>query len=196
MDGGELTIEGLHAVLKGLESKRAEINRAASYGLRCVGMEIIADAQQNLQENHSWVTGLLANSGRVIYGGKGYDTGSAVGRTSREASDSLLAASEAGADIGLDAGFFDRSSGSEGYAAYVEYGRKAGKMPPPSALEEWVYKKLRVRDRKEARSISWAMAVKISREGTRPHAFFVPAVRKYTDRIISILSEAIGKVTK
>lgn len=195
-ENGSIQLEGLQDVLRGMGAKRVEINRAASLGLRKAGLGIIGTAQLNLRANRSWVTGVLANSGRVIYGGQGYDTGSIDARTSREASDSLMGANASGMDIGLDVGFFDRDATSTGYAAYVEYGRRAGKMPPPKAFEEWVYKKLRVRDRKEARAIGWAMAVSVSRKGTRPHAFFGPAVTKNTPRIVKIIQDAIQKVTR
>lgn len=194
MAEGAIRLEGMQDLLRAMSAKRVEINRAASLGLRKAGLNIIADSQLNLRANHSWVTGLLANSGRVIYGGNGYDTGSTDARTSREATDALVGAADSDIDLGLDVGFFDRDSTSKGYAAYVEYGRKAGKMPPPKAFEEWVYKKLRVRDRKEARSIGWAMAVSVARRGTRPHPFFYPAVQKHLNNITRILTDAIKRV--
>ena len=149
-------------------ARRVEVNRAAAEGLKRVGMGIIADGQRNLRQNTSWVTGLLANSGRVLDGG----------------------------DEGVDVGFFDQSSNTEGYAAYVEHGRRAGRMPPPYALEEWVYKKLRVRDRKAARAIGWAMSVNIARRGTRPHPFFAPAVEKWRARLVKVMTDATRKVVE
>lgn len=187
-------MEGVQDLMRAMEAKRVEINHAASQGLRTAGMGIIADAQVNLRRNGSWVTGLLANSGRVIYGGKGYDTGSSDARSSREASDSLMGAAASGIDLGLDAGFFDSGPGSDGYARYVEYGRRAGKFPPLKALEEWVYKKLRVRDRKAARSIGFLIARGIARHGSKPHPFFNPAVQKYTPAIVRIITDAVRKV--
>ena len=193
-ENGSIQLEGLQDILRGLGAKRVEINREASLGLRKAGLAIIADAQRNLNKNHSWVTGLLANSGRVIYGGQGFDTGSTDARTSREASDSLMKAAASGIDLGLDAGFFDSGPGSDGYARYVEYGRRAGKFPPLKALEEWVYKKLRVRDRKAARSIGFLIARGIARHGSKPHPFFNPAVQKYTPAIVRIITDAVRKV--
>lgn len=193
-DNGSISLEGVPQLSKALRNYRMAINREASKGLRAAGLGIIADAQRNLKANTSWVTGLLANSGRVIYGGQGYDTGSTDARTSREATDSLLGASDAGADIGLDVGFFDASSKGNGYALYVEYGRPPGKMPPPSALAEWWYKKHRVRDRKTALALGWGTAVNIARQGTKPHPFFVPAVTKWTDRIVKTISDAARRV--
>ena len=165
-DNGSIRLEGMQELLRAMSARRVEINREAAEGLKRAGMGVIADAQRNLRQNTSWVTGLLGNSGKVIDNG----------------------------DEGLDVGFFDQSTNTEGYAMYVEYGRRAGKMPPPDALEEWVYKKLRVRDRKVARSIGWAMAVNIARRGTRPHAYFNPAVQKWRDRIVRTISAAVKKV--
>ena len=194
MAEGAIGLEGVQDLMRAMEAKRVEINHAASQGLRTAGMGIIADAQVNLRRNGSWVTGLLANSGRVIYGGKGYDTGSSDARSSREASDSLMGAAASGIDLGLDAGFFDSGPGSDGYARYVEYGRRSGKFPPLKALEEWVYKKLRVRDRKAARSIGFLIARGIARHGSKPHPFFNPAVQKYTPAIVRIITDAVRKV--
>ena len=166
-DNGSIQLEGLQDLLRKVGEKRREVNLAAAQGMKVAGAGIIADAQRNLRQNGSWVTGLLAQSGRVI---------------------------DNGAE-GVDVGFFDQSSG-QGYAAYVEYGRRAGRMPPPSALEEWVYKKLRVRDRKAARAIGWAMTVGIARRGTRPHPFFEPAVTKWRQHIIKTINDAVKQVIR
>lgn len=193
-ENGSIQLEGVQDLLRAMSAKRVEINHAASQGLRRAGLAIIGDAQLNLRANRSWVTGVLANSGRVIYGGQGYDTGSIDARTSREATDSLMGAKAEGIDLGLDVGFFDRDATSTGYAAYVEYGRRAGKFPPIKALEQWVYKKLRVLDRKAARAIGFLIARSIARRGSRPHPFFNPAVQKHTGTITKILTDAIKRV--
>lgn len=165
---GDITIEGIGNVLRALERYRVAINHEARQGMRKAGMGVVADAQRNLRQNTSWVTGLLANSGRVI-----------------DAKDD---------EGGVDAGFFDQSNSASGYAMYVEFGRKAGRMPPPSALEEWFYKKHRVRDRKAARAMGWGAAVNIARRGTQPHPFFYPAIQKWSARINRVVSDAIKKV--
>lgn len=165
MDSGEVKIEGLAEVLKAIQTHRVEVNRAAAEGLKTVGMNIVADAQVNLRKNKSVVTGLLRQSGRVIDAG----------------------------DEGVDAGFFNKGGNADGYAEYVEYGRRAGRMPPPSALEEWLYKKHRM-ERKAARPMAWAMAVKIMRKGTKPHPFFEPALKKWQQRAIDVVTKAVRKV--
>lgn len=92
---------------------------------------------------------------------------------------------------GYDVGFM----GEKSYAGAVEYGRRAGRIPPPDDMGEWAYKKLRVRDRKAARAIGWALAVSIGKNGTRPHPFFKPAVDKNKNRITAAVRDAVQQVT-
>lgn len=170
---------------------------AANRALQSAGLEIIAEAKQNLRENSSIVTGQLRASGRV-----------------QKSSDGE----------GLDVGFFSEDS-QNGYALFVEEGRKPGKMPPVDLLVQWAHKKLRLpvkkkgmsgksrsrglkmqKPRSKARSLSprerkpvtdantmgWLIARKIARSGTIPHPFFGPAVEKYRDKIEGIISRAIA----
>ena len=51
------------------------------------------------------------------------------------------------------------------YAKYVNDGRKAGSLPPVSAIEEWV--KIRgIAQGTEARGVAWAIAKAIEKEGS------------------------------
>lgn len=53
------------------------------------------------------------------------------------------------------------------YGEVVEYGRRPGKaMPPVDPIAKWVRSKLGITDRKEARSVGFAIARTIAREGT------------------------------
>jgi len=188
-----ISLENLPEIKRALQGKRVEINREASLGLRKAGLAIIGDAQRNLNKNHSWVTGLLANSGRVIYGGQGFDTGSTDARTSREASDSLMRAAASGADLGLDVGFFDNNpKNPNGYAKWVEYGRPAGGPPPLSSILTWLSKKFHSKD------VAWAINIRwhIAWHGTEPRPFFQPAVDKHTPNILRIITDAVRKVTQ
>ena len=138
---------------------------AARESLAEAGMLIVNDAKNNLRSNHSVVTGQLRASGR--------------------------AQAVEGDPDAVDVGFFsDNTQG--GYAAYVEYGRRSGKMPPVDYLIQWVRKKLRLPD-KEARARGWAMARSIARKGTRPHPFFTPAVEKNKKAVTDAIQEAIRK---
>lgn len=60
------------------------------------------------------------------------------------------------------------------YAAFVEYGRRSGKMPPIDAIEYWVRRKLGI-TAKESRQVAFQIARAIARNGTKPKPFFVPA---------------------
>ena len=165
---GPVYIEGLDQVLRNLATKSKEIRNEASKGLQAAGLNIIADAQQNLRQNGSVVTGLLRQSGKI----QKID------------------------DDNLDVGFFDSQNRQSGYAYFVEYGRRAGKMPPPDELAQWAYKKFHLHDRKAARAAGWAMAVKIAKAGTKPHPFFMPALDKNRNRIVQVIQDAINRATR
>ena len=160
---GEIQLEGVDKLLKALSKCDREIVDAAMNGLEAGGMSIITDAKSNLRANGSVVTGLLRESGNTIR--KGDD---------------------------ITVGFFDTTN-KTGYAEYVEYGRRAGKMPPVDGLKAWAYKKFHLRDWKAAASMAWAMATQIARNGTQPHPFFGPAVKKNYKKIINAVRDAVRK---
>lgn len=164
--GGAIELEGLDKLLKALEKCDRDVVEAALAGIEAGGAEIIADAKGNLRENGSVVTGLLRQSGHVY----------------RKKDD-------------ITAGFFDTTNRT-GYAEYVEYGRRAGRMPPPDEIAAWVYKKFHMKDWKTATSIGWATARKIAQEGTQPHPFFGPAVKKNHSKIIKAVRDAVRRKTK
>jgi HK97 gp10 family phage protein len=161
----EVHIEGVEKVNARLAALGPEVLRAADRGLKAAGMNIIADAKENLRANHTNATGRLSQSGRVQ---KAADGGS-----------------------GYDVGFMS----DKAYAGAVEYGRRAGRMPPPDELGEWAYKKLRIRDRKLARAAGWGLAKHIAKHGTQPHPFFKPAVDKNQPRIAAAVRDAVQQVT-
>lgn len=165
-DGGSIELEGLDELLKALKKCDRDVIDAALQGLETGGATIIADAQVNLRNNGSVVTGLLRESGHVVR--KGDD---------------------------ITAGFFDTKN-QNGYAAYVEYGRRSGKMPPVDMISAWVYKKFHMADWKAATSMAWAIAKRIAKQGTQPHPFFGPAVRKNYKSIINAVRDAVRKKTK
>ena len=165
---GSISIEGLDQVLKAIDRSDKAIVTAASDALSRGALNIIADAQENLGRNGSVVTGLLRQSGKVQRAG----------------------------DLEIDAGFFDTRNQEGGYALFVEYGRRAGKMPPPETLEAYCYKKFQLKDWKAARAMGWAMAVRIAREGTRPHPFLGPAIDKNRRPLVQTVRDAINKATR
>lgn len=148
---GYIALEGLGELKRNFDKAKKAVVEANMAGLQATGMDIIEDAKVNLRENGSVVTGLLRAAGRVFRKG-----------------------------LEVVVGFFDTTNRNSGYALYVEYGRRAGKMPPPDELAAWAYKKFHMKDWKLATSMGWAFAKRIAKEGTEPHPFFVPAVNKNT----------------
>lgn len=164
---GSIELEGLDALIRNFDKAQKAVVEATMKGLTVTGMEIIADAKQNLRQNGSVVTGLLRAAGRVIR--KGLD---------------------------LTIGFFDTTNRNSGYAMYVEYGRRSGKMPPPDELAAYAYKKFHLKDWKVARAMGWGMAKRIAEQGTQPHPFFYPAVRKHQNRIEKYVKQEVTKKTR
>ena len=160
-DTGAIYVEGLDELLRKMDSLPAEMQRKCFKAMQSASLDIIADAKNNLRVNGSVVTGNLRASGKV----------------------------QKVDDKTLDVGFFSSDS-EKGYARYVEYGRKPGKMPPPDILEAWAYKKFRL-SHKDARSMAWALAHSIAKKGTKARPFFEPAVesgwRKMIDKIAKIV---------
>lgn len=159
---GAIYVEGLDELLRKMDRLPAEVQSKCFKAMQTASLDIIADAKGNLRVNGSVVTGDLRASGKV----------------------------QKVDDKTLDVGFFSSDARDKGYASYVEYGRKPGKMPPPGILEAWAYKKFRL-SHKEARSMAWALARSISKKGTKAHPFFEPAVesgwRKMIDKIAKIV---------
>ena len=162
--GGSIELEGIDKLLKALEKCDRTVVDAAMDGIEAGAAEMIANAKDNLRENSSIVTGLLRKSGRV----------------ERKKDD-------------ITAGFFDTTNRNSGYALFVEYGRRAGKMPPPDEIGAWVYKKFHLNDWKAANSLGWAIAVSIGRKGTVPHPFLGPAVKKNQSAIVKSVRDAIRR---
>ena len=163
-----IEIEGFDRLFKALKLMGEDVKREASKGLQAAGLNVIVDAQENLRANKSVVTGLLRQSGKV----QKID------------------------DDNIDVGFFDTQNRQSGYAYFVEFGRRAGRMPPPDEIAQWAYKKFRLHDRKAAQQIGWALALKIAREGTKPHPFFMPALEKNKKQIVQVIQDAINSKTR
>ena len=161
-DTGAIYVEGLDELLRKMDRLPAEVQRECFKAMQSASLDIIADAKGNLRANGSVVTGNLRASGKV----------------------------QKVDEKTLDVGFFSSDVENKGYARYVEYGRKPGKMPPPDILEAWAYKKFRL-SHKDARSAAWALARSIAKKGTKARPYFEPAVesgwRKMIDKIAKIV---------
>ena len=184
-NGADVWLEGERELFVNMQKRLDGCTKEARKGLRKAGLQIIADAKENLRGNHSVVTGQLRASGKV--------------QKVEEDPDSI------------DVGFF--SKGGNGYALFVEYGRRAGKMPPVDEIMQWLKKKSSVRSGTKSamasaaafmgrkvgdylRSLAWAIAKAISRRGSSPHPFFGPAVEKNKAAISEAIAEAVNKETK
>lgn len=186
-----ITIEGEKELYAKIEQITKITLDSSRKGLRAAGMNIIADAKENLRTNGSISSRKLSASGKVqaVEGDK----------------DSL------------DVGFFAQGS-NNAYAYYVEYGRRSGGMPYPPDLVEWVRKKnlknkaltsavnifnakRRTRQSKYTKgdlllSAAWALAKHIAKNGTKPHPFFGPAVEKNRGMIEDIISSEVKEEIK
>ena len=158
------SIRGLEDLLKNMDKLEGDIRDEAMIGLQKAGMNIVADAQRNLRQDNINTTGVLSQSGKV----QKID------------------------DDHIEVGFI--ADNGQGYAEFVEYGRRSGRMPPPDVMGEWAYKKLRIREREVADKVGWGLAVNIAKKGTRPHPFFKPAVDKNQRRIQDVVKETIDKI--
>lgn len=183
-----IQVEGLRELHLVFDKKAEETISAGRKGLRAAGMNIIADAKDNLRGNHSVVTGGLRASGKVQ---KVEDDPDAI-----------------------DAGFFAKGS-SQGYAYFVEYGRRATKTTVKGnptlfqAIKQWLRKKGAMAKGSALRSAAVfqgnsadkmldslaAMITKsIHKKGTKPHPFFAPAVEKNKADIERAISNEIKEV--
>ena len=190
-DGMSITLEGERELFLKMEYRLEGCEKAGRRGLRKGALKIVNDAKGRLKNNGNVVTGMLRASGKVQ-------------------------AVEGDPDA-VDAGFFSQDT-KGGYAYFVEYGRRAGKMPPVEMLMEWLRKRtskskaLRSavnilegrRKRREAaytkddllRSAAWGLAKHIAKKGTRPHPFFGPAVEENKNTISEYIAEEVEKETK
>lgn len=163
----EIEIEGLKNLRADLARASARAGDGAMEGLQNVGLEIVAEAKKNLNQNKTNNTGTLRASGKVQ---KDKD--------------------------GVDAGFFAEGS-TDGYAAHVEYGRgptkNAGQIPLRTTLKAWVHRKLGIPYGKELESATYLIARKIHRKGTKAQPFFTPAVQKFEEKVSNIVSEYVDK---
>lgn len=159
---GAIYVEGLDELLRKMDSLPADVQRECFKAMQTASLDIIADAKGNLRVNGSVVTGNLRASGKV----------------------------QKVDDKTLDVGFFSSDARDKGYASYVEYGRKPGKMPPPNILEAWAYKKFRL-SHKEARSMAWAVAHSISKKGTKARPYFEPAVESGWRKMMAKIAKIV-----
>ena len=180
----EIEIEGLRELRANLDKAVKNADKGMMKGLQEVGLEIIAEAKQNLVKNKTNNTRALSSSGKVQK-----DQG------------------------GVDAGFFSKDS-KQGYAAAVEYGRGPSKKKSPDgitlamSLKAWVIRKLgggyigpkKSHAGKTSEEILEETVQNIARKihlhGTKPQPFFAPAVKKFEDKVSDIVNKFVGEALK
>jgi hypothetical protein len=166
----DVKVEGLRGVRADFDKAKGTIAEAADKALQEVGLLIIAEAKDNLKRNKTNTTGVLRASGKV----------------------------QKSQDGGIDAGFFSADS-QQGYAAAVEYGRGPTKKASPdgitlrTGIKAWAHKKLGIPYGKDLESAAYLIARKIHRKGTKAQPFFIPAVKKYEDKIQQLVDKYIKK---
>lgn len=64
------------------------------------------------------------------------------------------------------------------YSDIIEFGRSPGTMPPSSALEGWVKRKLGITKPSEIKSVAFLIARDIKTRGQQPRPYLGPAVEK------------------
>lgn len=191
-EGFEIKIEGLEELNAKMDIHLKKMNKRYVQALSKGGMLIINDAKRNLRDNGTIASGDLRASGKVqkVEGQKNL----------------------------IEAGFFSQKT-SGGYAFYVEYGRRKGKMPPLDELAQWIKKKgdntrggayhagksmmnfmNGRRRRKKAYTLedlymmaAWAVGKAIAKKGTKPHPFLNPAIEKNKDEILKSIGESLKK---
>lgn len=186
----EVKVEGLRGVRADFGKAKDAVAEAADKALQSVGLEIVEEAKRNIDRNRTTAFGNLIASGKV----------------------------QKDKDGGIDAGFFS-AEGQQGYAAAVEYGRGPTKKPSPdgitlkTSLKAWVRRKLTnptggknamdsaavfmKKSREEViDTVAFLIARKIHREGTKAQPFFVPAVKKFEDKIQQYVDRYIKKEIK
>lgn len=159
----QIDVQGERELSMKLDKFAKESLLAAQKGLQTGAMKIINSAKETIRRDRIIATGQLRASGRV---------------QKVEGKEDLI-----------DAGFFSGGS-NEGYAMFVEEGRRAGKMPPPDILAGWAQKKLQLSP-KEAKARGWAIARMIAKHGTQAHPFFRPAVEEHQDEITKAIESAV-----
>lgn len=148
-----------------------------------------------------------AMEGLVDYGQRIVDQAKANLKSNNSVATGLLRNSGrtiAQPDGTVDAGFYAN------YAEFVEYGRKAGGMPPVEPIYQWIRKKGAGRNSalkaaaaftgkttdELARSAAWAIAISIKRHGTRPHPFLKPAYEQYRNSIDEFMQRQVNKAVE
>ena len=81
------------------------------------------------------------------------------------------------------------------YPLVVEHGRKAGKMPPPSALERWVHLVLKV-PVDQAKGVAFVVARAIGKKSIKGKFLLTNAYKKSEPKVIGFFGKALDDIVK
>lgn len=171
MEQNGFVVENFKELEQAFKLNEKRMFAACDNALSVGAANILAKAQENLYKNKSVVTGLLRGSGRAEKLRNGEH----------------------------QVGFFpseDPRCNGQGYAEYVENGRRSGKMPPLKIIAAWAYKKFQLENWKKAHAIGFAIARNIAKKGTKPHPFFRPAVELQKRTIVENIANAARQIIR
>ncbi len=84
----------------------------------------------------------------------------------------------------------------EEYPAVMEFGRRKGaKMPPPQALERWVYLVLGV-PKEEAPGVAYVVARSIARKGIKGRKFMERGYKKARPKVLEFFARALDLIAE
>lgn len=85
---------------------------------------------------------------------------------------------------------------SEVYPLVMEYGRKPGRMPPPSRLVRWVQLKFGLSTYREIRSAAYNVARKIAARGIKPKLFLKKAYLTGQNQVQNYFAQALERIAE
>lgn len=83
----------------------------------------------------------------------------------------------------------------EVYPSVMEFGRKPGRMPPPSALERWVQLKLGVEPAR-VRGVAFQVARAIGRRGIKGKFFMKKGFEQSQAKVLQYFNSALTAITE
>ena len=99
--------------------------------------------------------------------------------------------------VDVSGNLFEVTFNAPEYWKYANYGRRPGKMPPVSAIEEWITRKRIVPESNTSTpnvtSLAYVIARKIGKEGTIGTNFLEKSLDEQKEYWMSTISAAIGE---
>ena len=99
--------------------------------------------------------------------------------------------------VDVSGNLFEVTFNAPEYWKYANYGRPPGKMPPVSAIEEWITRRRIVPESNNSTpnvtSLAYVIARKIGKEGTKGTKFLEKSLDEQKEYWMSTISAAIGE---